>query len=249
MGQRIWRSMLEKRKGSRLHFTLIDPDKTEPWEAEKIARTAYEYGTDYVLVGGSLGVSPQATDAIVEAVKKFDVPVIIFPGALNNVSSKADAAFFLNIINSDDPYYHGIAQVQGSLIVLRHGLEPIPTCYVIVGYGGTAGYMARARPVPYEKPELVAAHSLACAMMGSKVIYLEAGSGAPRPVPPEAVLLSKEFLKAAEMEALLIVGGGIRSAEIARDLALAGADGIVTGTIVEQNPEALREIVKTFKEV
>ncbi|MCX8195897.1 MAG: geranylgeranylglyceryl/heptaprenylglyceryl phosphate synthase [Acidilobaceae archaeon] len=245
---KIWRSMLERRKESRLHFTLIDPDKTEPWEAEKIARAAREYGTDYVLVGGSLGVSPQSTDIIVEVVKREGLPVIIFPGSLNNVSPKADAALFLNIINSDDPYYHGIAQVQGSLIVLRHGLEPIPTCYVIVGYGGTAGYMARARPIPYEKPELVAAHALACAMMGSKVIYLEAGSGAPRPVPPEAVFLSKEFLKAVEMEALLIVGGGIRSAEVAKDMARAGADGIVTGNIVEQNPEALREIVKAFKE-
>lgn len=247
MRQKVWKSMLERRRSSRLHFTLVDPDKTRPDEAKRIIEIAKESGTDYILVGGSLGVSPDNTNAIVEVAKSLGMTAIIFPGALNNVSPKADAALFLNIINSDDPYYHGIAQVQGSIIVLTYGLEPIPTCYVIVGYGGTAGYMARARPVPYEKPDLIAAHSLACAMMGSKIVYLEAGSGAPRPVPAEAVSLSKAFIEAAGIEALLVVGGGIRSAEVAKSLAEAGADGIVTGNVAEENPEALREIIRSFK--
>jgi len=245
---RVWRSIVEKRRKGRLHFTLIDPDKVSPREAEEIARIAVEAGSDFILVGGSLGVSPENTDAVVDAVKSVGVPVIIFPGALNNVSRKADAAFFLTILNSDDPYYHGIAQVQGAMIVLHHGLEPIPTCYVIVGYGGTAGFMVRARPIPYEKPELVAAHALACSMMGSRIVYLEAGSGAPRPVPPEAIAMSKKLIEMAGLEALVIVGGGVRDGDTARLLAKAGADGLVTGTIAEENPRKLFEIVKAFKE-
>jgi len=245
---RVWRSIVEKRREGRLHFTLIDPDKTSPAEAERIAVIAREAGSDFALVGGSLGVSPEATDAVIGAVKRQGMPVIIFPGALNNVSRKADAAFFLTIINSDDPYYHGIAQVQGAMIVLYHGLEPIPTCYVIVGHGGTAGFMVRARPIPYEKPELVAAHALACSMMGSRIVYLEAGSGAPKPVPPEAVEVSKKLIAMAGLESLVIVGGGVRSEEQARALARAGADGLVTGTIVEESPELLARIVRAFKE-
>ncbi|MEM4656648.1 MAG: geranylgeranylglyceryl/heptaprenylglyceryl phosphate synthase [Acidilobaceae archaeon] len=244
---RVWKSILEKRRKSRIHFTLIDPDKTSPDDAENIARIALSSGSDYILVGGSLGVSPEGTDAVITAIKKYNVPVIIFPGALNNVSPRADAAFFLNIINSDDPYYHSIAQVQGALIVLHHNIEPIPTCYVIVGYGGTAGYMVRARPIPYEKPELVAAHSLACAMMGSKIIYLEAGSGAPKSVPPEAIVYSRRLIEKASLDVLIIVGGGVRSPEAARILAQAGADGLVTGTIAEENPELLADIIRAFK--
>lgn len=244
---RLWSMMLEKRKQGRLHFTLIDPDKASPRDVERVARIARDAGSDFILVGGSLGVSPENTDSVIEAVKKYGMPVVIFPGALNNVSRKADAALFLNIINSDDPYYHGIAQVQGALIVLSHNLEPIPTCYVIVGYGGTAGFMVRARPIPYEKPELVAAHSLACGMMGSKIIYLEAGSGAPKPVPPDAIAMSKKLLEMAGIEALVIVGGGVKSPEAARAIAEAGADGLVTGTIVEENPEILADIVRAFK--
>jgi phosphoglycerol geranylgeranyltransferase len=240
--------MVEKRREGRLHFTLIDPDKTSPSEAERIARIAREAGSDFILVGGSLGVSPEATDSVVKAAKRQGMPTIIFPGALNNVSRRADAALFLTIINSDDPYYHGIAQVQGAVIVLYHGLEPIPTCYVIVGYGGTAGFMVRARPIPYDKPELVAAHALACSMMGSKIVYLEAGSGAPKPVPPEAIEMSRNMRALAGLETLIIVGGGVRSEETARMLARSGADGLVTGTIAEESPELLASIIRAFKE-
>jgi len=244
---KVWRSIVERRREGRLHFTLIDPDRTSPQEAGRIARIAREAGSDFILVGGSLGVSPEATDSVVEAVKRQGMPVIIFPGALNNVSRKADATLFLTMLNSDDPYYHGIAQVQGAMIVLYHGLEPIPTCYVIVGHGGTAGFMTRARPIPYDKPELVAAHALACSMMGSKIVYLEAGSGAPKPVPPEAIQMSRDLISMAGLEALIIVGGGVRSEETARMIARSGADGLVTGTIAEESPELLVEIIRAFK--
>lgn len=246
--KRVLQSLLEKKNNSiKLHFTLIDPDKCGPQEAERIARIAVQAGTDVFLVGGSLGVSPENTDAVVRTLKSYGLPVVLFPGALNNVSRYADAAFFLTVLNSDDPYYHGIAQVQGSIIVLHHGIEPIPTCYVIVGHGGTAGYILRARPVPIDKPDLIAAHVVACSMMGNQIVYLEAGSGAPQHVPPQAVKLSKTLLKKANLDPILIVGGGVRTPEAAKALIEAGADGIVTGTIAEENSEAFTEIVRTIK--
>jgi phosphoglycerol geranylgeranyltransferase len=200
-------------------------------------------------VGGSLGVLESETEEVVEAAKRSGLPVILFPGALTNAARNADAVMFLTVLNSDNPYFMGIAQVQGAILALKLGLEALPTAYIIVGYGGAAGFMSRARPIPYEKPELVAAHALAGAMMGASLVYLEAGSGAPRPVPPEAVALSRRLLaKAGYDEVLLVVGGGVRSPEAAQALAKAGADVLVTGTIAEENVEALPAIVKAFKE-
>ncbi len=250
MRGRLAKLLLELRSKGRLHFTLIDPDKTGPAEAADVARTAVEAGSDAILIGGSLGVTQEETDAIVASVKEaVDVPVILFPGGLTNASRRADAVLFLTVLNSDDPYFHGIAQVQGAVLALKLGLEAIPTSYIIVGYGGAAGFMSRARPVPYEKHELIAAHSLAGAMMGSKIIYLEAGSGAPKPVPPEAVAASRKLLDAAGFkgEVLLVVGGGVREPSQAASLAVAGADALVTGTLAEESPERLPEVIAAFK--
>ena len=124
----------------------------------------------------------------------------------------------------------------------------IPTGYIIVGYGGAAGFVGRARPIPYSHPELVAAHALAAAYKGSALVYLEAGSGAPEPVPPKAVAMSKAVLETAGADdVILVVGGGVRDARAAESLAKAGADALVTGTIAERSPQALREIVNAFK--
>jgi len=248
--ERLSRRLVELRRRGRLHFTLIDPDKSGPEEAASLARTAVEAGSDAILVGGSLGVTQEEMDAVVAAIKgAVDAPVIIFPGGLSNASRRADAVLFLTVLNSDDPYFMGVAQVQGAVLALKLGLEAIPTSYIIVGYGGAAGFMSRARPIPYEKPELVAAHALAGAMMGSRIVYLEAGSGAPKPVPPEAVAASRKLLDAAGYngETLLVVGGGVRSPEQAAAAARAGADVLVTGTLAEEEPERLPAVISAFK--
>ena len=248
MRGKLLRELLESRAKGRLHFTLIDPDKTSPEEASRLASMAAEAGSDAILVGGSLGVSQYDTDEVVGAIKGAGLPVILFPGSLTNASRRADAVLFLTVLNSDNPYFMGIAQVQGALLALKLGLEPIPTSYIIVGYGGAAGFMSRARPIPYDKPELVAAHALAGAYMGSKLVYLEAGSGAPKPVPSEAVTLSRKLLDmGGASETLVVVGGGIRSPETAKRISEAGADVIVTGTLVEESPEMLPKIVRAIK--
>jgi len=141
------------------------------------------------------------------------------------------------------------AQVQAAPMVLEMGLEPIPTAYIIIGYGGAAGYIGMARPIPYDKPEIVAAYSLAGAMMGARIIYLEAGSGAPRPVPPAAVKMSVSLVRKAGLDALIIVGGGIRTGESARAIVEAGADGIVTGNITEEDPDSIKNIIQSIESV
>ena len=246
--RRLLEWIISETRESRLHFTLIDPDKTGPGEAGRLAKLAAEAGSDAVLVGGSIGVhEPRLSEAVRTIKRESGLPVILFPGNINGLTPEADAVLFMSMLNSEDPYYISGVQVQAAPIVARMKLEPIPTGYIIVGYGGAAGYIGRARPVPYEKPELAAAHALAAAMMGMKLVYLEAGSGAPKPVPPEAVRLSSRALAAAGLEARIVVGGGVRSPETARILAEAGASILVTGILVEETPLLLPAIVRAFK--
>ena len=248
MKRKVLSYLLERRRKGRLHFTLIDPDKSGPSEAAALARRAAEAGSDAVLVGGSLGVSEPFLGEVVRSIKAAaGLPVILFPGNINGLTPDADATLFMTLLNSDDPYYLSGAQVQAAPIVLRMRLEAIPTAYIIVGEGGAAGFIGRARPIPRDHPEIVAAHALAAAFMGARLIYLEAGSGAKNPVPLEAVTLSRSLLDRAGADAILTVGGGIRDPETARAIAEAGADAIVTGTIAEHDPDKLSLIINKIK--
>jgi phosphoglycerol geranylgeranyltransferase len=134
----------------------------------------------------------------------------------------------MSLLNSVDPYFLIGAQILGAPLVKKYGLEPISMGYIIVGEGGTAGIVGKAIPVPYNKPELAAAHALAGQYLGMHFIYLEGGSGAKKPVPPEMIRMVKHFI-----DIPLIVGGGIRTKEQALTAASAGADIIVTGNVIE----------------
>lgn len=229
-----------------LHFTLIDPDKAYGEalkNVRKLGKFMVEAGTDAFLVGGSVGVSERDADAVVQELKGLGVPVILFPGNITGISRYADAILFLSLLNSDDPYFIIGAQVLGAPIIERYGLETLPTAYIIVGYGGAAGYVGKARPIPYDRPEIGAAYVLAARMMGMKYAYLEAGSGAPEPIPPTFIRYAAKVKK----NLTLIVGGGIRSPEKAKAAVRAGADIIVTGTIVEKDPEKCVKIIKSIK--
>ncbi len=249
MKRKVLSYLRRRRLDTRLHFTLIDPDKAGPSEAAEIARAAKEAGSDAILVGGSLGVyEPRLGEVVAAAKEASGLPVILFPGNLNGLTPRADAVLFMVLLNSEDPYYLSGVQVQAAPVVAAMGLEPIPTSYIIVGHGGAAGFVGKARPIPYEYPKIVAAHALAGAFTGASLVYLEAGSGAPRPVPPEAVALSRRLLdKTGFDDVLLVVGGGVRDPSTARRLAEAGADALVTGTLAEEDPGKLASLIEAFK--
>ncbi len=230
--------------GESLHFTLIDPDKVEDKEwLREVASIAADAGTDAFLVGGSIGVSESDVDATVKVLKEFKLPVILFPGNVTGISRFADAILFMSLLNSDDPYFIIGAQVLGAPIVVKYGLEALPTAYIIVGYGGAAGYVGKARPIPYDRPEIGAAYVMTAELLGMKYAYLEAGSGAPSPIPPEFVKAVAKYRN----KITLIVGGGIRSKEQARELIEAGANIIVTGTLIEKNPVRVTDIITAIK--
>jgi len=214
-----------------IHITLIDPEKVTPPQASKIASRARASETSAIMIGGSTFVSGAHLDDVVKTVKRtVKIPIILFPNNVTGISRYADAIWFMSLLNSIDPYFIMGAQILGAPLVKKYGLEPLPLGYIIVGEGGTAGVVGRAIPIPYDKPELAAAHALAGQYLGMRFIYLEGGSGAKSPVPPDMIRAVKHHV-----DVPLIVGGGIRSREMALAAASAGADIIVTGNVVEES--------------
>lgn len=228
------------------HLTLIDPAKQIPKKAGEIASDAAAAGTDGIMVGGSTRAGGRLLDDTVLAIKKAtNLPVILFPASEAGVSGHADAIFFMSMLNSRDPYFITGAQKLGAPLVKRFKLEPLPMAYLLIEPGGAAGQVGKADLIPRDKPELAVAYALAAQYLGMRFVYLEAGSGAEQPVPVEMV---KAVRKA--IDATLIVGGGIKTPKAATKRVRAGADIIVTGTLIEHakaRKAKIRELVKAIK--
>jgi len=227
---RIEKYLLEKIESEgTIHITLIDPEKVTSPQACRVARKAKLSGTSAIMVGGSTFASTMHLDNVIKAVKRtVNTPVILFPNNVSGISRYADAIWFMSLLNSVDPYFLIGAQILGAPLVEKCRIEPISMGYIIVGDGGTAGVIGKAVSIPYDKPELAAAHALAGQYLGMHFIYLEAGSGARRPVPSEMIHAVKNHI-----DVPLIVGGGIKSRSQALAVASAGADIIVTGNVIE----------------
>jgi len=227
-----------------IHITLIDPDKVN-LEIITHVKEAVEAGTSAIMIGGSIGVCERNLDDIILNIKKEikEVPIILFPGNVSGISKCADAIWFMSLLNSSNTYYIIDAQAQGAIIVERYGLEAIPMGYIILGEGGAAGYIGYARPIPYNRPEIAAMYALAGSYLGMRYIYLEAGSGAKEPVPPEIIYAVKKVVKGK-----VIVGGGIKTVNQAINAVKAGADIIVTGTLIEEGDgKRIKEIIKSIR--
>ena len=242
---KVWGYIEEKLEKHPLYFVLIDPDETGYEEAAKVAKEAQEGGADVILIGGTVGVQGEILDGVVKSIKEsVDIPVVLFPGDISGISKYADAILYISLLNSRNPYYITGAQALSAPIILRYGLEVIPTAYLITepGQETAAGWVGDARPLPRRKPSLAATFALAAKFIGFKMIYLEAGSGASYPVDNKIVGAVR---RAVGEFPYLIVGGGIRSPEVAAEKIRSGADVIVTGTIVEE-VEDVRSTVERF---
>ncbi len=230
MPGRVETYLLEKIKAEgAIHMTLVDPEKMTPSQASQVAENSKINGTSAIMIGGSTFVSQSHLDDVIKAIKRIvEIPIILFPNNITGISRYADAIWFMSLLNSVDPYFLIGAQILAAPLIKKYDLEPISMGYIIVGEGGTAGIVGKAIPVPYNKSDLTAAHALAGQYLGMHFIYLEGGSGAKNPVPPEMIQMVKKVI-----DIPLIVGGGIRTKEQALTASSAGADIIVTGNIIE----------------
>jgi phosphoglycerol geranylgeranyltransferase len=230
-----------------IHVTLIDPEKVSCEQAVSISKNSNRSGTAAIMIGGSTVASQNHLDDVVKAVGEVvEIPTILFPNNVAGLSRHADALWFMSLLNSADPYFLMGAQILGAPLVKKFGLEPISMGYIIVGEGGAAGVMGKAMPIPYSKPEVAAAHALAGQFLGMHFIYLEGGSGAAIPVPPEMIRTVRNAV-----DSKLIIGGGIKTKEQAQVAASAGADIIVTGNIVESagSERRVAEIIDGLRKV
>ncbi len=242
----VLETIITKLQTKKLHMTLLDPDEQEPEAAARIAASAETMGTDAVMLGGSTGVTQELLDETVEKIKeKVSIPVILFPTTASAVSLKADAIYFMCLLNSRNPRFIMGEQMRAAAMVKQCGLEAISMGYIIVEPGMEAGTIGEADVVKRDDVKSAVGYSVAAELLGMNLIYLEAGSGAPEPVPSEMIFAVKEAV-----DIPILVGGGIRDAEKAGIAVNAGADIIVTGSIVEEHgiSARFRDIVKTINE-
>jgi len=226
-------------KGNKKQLALlIDPENTYlKADIQEIIEATTDAEVDYIFVGGSL-VTHNKIDEVVSLLKRLtNLPIILFPGGLNQISQHADAILFLSLLSGRNPDFLVSKQVAAAPLVKKLGLQVIPTGYLLIGTVSSASYMSNTTPIPYQKSDIAAATALAGELMGHKAIYLDAGSGAEEPVRSEMITEVKRSITIP-----LIVGGGIRNFDTAYSALEAGADILVVGNITEKNPQAIREI-------
>jgi len=236
---------LQLKKKKVLIFILIDSEVSENSKAIALAKKVEKIGASAILVGGSSASDQIEMAKIVRNLKKsVKIPLILFPGNITGVVPGADAILFSSLLNSENPYFISQAQALAAPSVLKFGLEPLPTAYLVIGEGTSAWFVGSARGIPFDKPNIAAAYSLAAQFLGMRFVYLEAGSGAKSSVKPEMVRTVRRAF-----DGFLIVGGGIKDAKTAKNIVKAGADALVIGTFLEKggNIKKLEQIAKAIQ--
>ena len=222
---------------------LVDPDKSNAETLKKLAVSASESHVDFFFFGGSLLMQDNGREQINILRDNSSIPVILFPGSSLQIFPNANGILLLSLISGRNPDMLIGKHVESAAILKASGLEIIPTGYILVESGSptSVSYISNTLPVPSNKPDIAVCTAMAGEMLGLKVIYLDAGSGALRPVPADMI---RQVKKATGIP--LIVGGGITDPEKAKVALDAGADLIVIGNAIEKNPgliSAVSEVI------
>jgi len=230
------------KQGKKSIAVLIDPDKiADADQLEPLLRLANENCVDYFFVGGSLVTTSNLTDVVKTIKDNISIPVILFPGSALQIDPLADAILFLSLISGRNPDLLIGQHVAAAPILKSNKLEILSTGYILVNSGKTTSvaYISNTTPIPEDKYSLAACTAMAGEMLGLKLIYLDAGSGAEREVNKKMISTVR---KAVDVP--LIVGGGINTPQKALNALEAGADLIVIGNALEKSPGLLTEIAE-----
>ncbi len=228
---KVYDKLLSLSKNRANYLCLIDPDKISREQAITTAQTCQNNGADGILVGSSIMLTNNFETNLKAIKESVDIPVLIFPGIFNFVSKYADAILLLSVVSSRNPQMLIGEQVRAAPQIKEYNLEAIGTAYMLIesGVSTSVNFMSGSLPIPRNKSDIAVAHALASQYLGMKLIYLDAGSGALKPVKNEMLQQIR-----ANVDIPIILGGGIRTPEVAREKAVAGADFIVTGNILEE---------------
>lgn len=228
------------RGGKKSVAVLVDPDKVEgPSHLKHLIHLANENCIDFFFVGGSLITTSNLSEVIQTIKEDVNIPVILFPGSSLQIDPSADAILFLSLISGRNPDLLIGQHVQAAPILKSNNMEVLPTGYVLINSGKTTSvaYISNTTPIPEDKYSLAACTALAGEMLGLKLIYLDAGSGAEREISSKMISTVRKTITVP-----LIVGGGINTPDKALTALEAGADMIVIGNALEKNPDLLTEI-------
>jgi len=226
-------------KQKKLLAVLIDPDKMTIEMAPSFIEKVKKSIITHVFVGGST-VEEYATDKVVSEIKKLsDLPVIIFPGDINQITDSADALLFLSLISGRNPEYLIGKQVEAVSKLRKMHLEVLPTGYILIENGKETSVQKVTETIPMSRSNIKAITDTAKAgeLLGMKLIYLEAGSGALHPINESIISSVRQ-----ELNIPLIVGGGIKSKTQLDEAYDAGADIVVIGTAFEEDESFFNDL-------
>ncbi len=230
----VYQKLLDIKKEKGCGFlVLLDPDRESAENIAAYAARCEKAGVDAFLFGSSLMMENHFEDTLIAVKKAVSIPLIIFPGSSSMISSRADAVLFLSLISGRNPNLLIDEHVKAAPLIKKIGLEAIPTAYMLIESGvlTSVSYMSNTLPIPRDKPDIACAHALAGQYLGMKLVYLEAGSGAAKPVPLEMIKSVSNYI-----DVPVIAGGGIRNADYAGQVARAGASFVVIGNMLEESP-------------
>lgn len=232
-----------KRKGIAI---LVDPDKCTSESLDELILNALQANIDYFLVGGSL-ISSDKLDMVFDKLKAVNsIPKITFPGNVMHIHKEADALLFLALISGRNPEFLIGQHVIAAPALKLSGQEVIPTAYILIDGGKqtTVSYISNTTPIPHDKNDIAVATAMAGEMLGLKLTYLDAGSGAKQAIAPEMINAVRQNTNNP-----LWIGGGINTIQKAEAALQAGADVIVVGNATEKDPGFILELgsmVKNF---
>lgn len=235
-----------KAQGKKCFSLLIDPDKVSLSRLDELLYLATEAAVDFFFMGGSLVLTDNLDESILHIKKNCDIPVVLFPGNPSQLSRHADALLYLSLISGRNADLLIGQHVISAPAVKQSGLEVISTGYMVIDGGAptTVSYISNATPIPADKEDIALCTAMAGEMLGKKVIYMDAGSGAKVPITENMIK------KVAENIAVpLIIGGGIRNPEKAYLNGKAGADVIVVGNAIEKDASLIKEMAAAVHSV
>lgn len=235
-----------KKNGQKKFIVLIDPDKVSLGNMDVVMQLATEAKVDYFFIGGSLVVNNMLDECLQSIRKTCNIPMILFPGNTFQLSYRADAILFLSLISGRNAELLIGNHVIAAPYLKLSPLEVLSTGYMLVdgGVPTTVSYMSNSQPVPANKDDVALCTALAGEMLGLKLMYMDAGSGAQNPVSESMI----DAVSSA-IQIPLIVGGGIRTPEKALANVKAGADAIVVGNAIEKDPQLILEMAEAVHSV
>jgi phosphoglycerol geranylgeranyltransferase len=242
----ILNHLLEKTAlGNKQLAVLVDPDSiTDEQMLVNTCKMSNAAGADLILVGGSLITNGFFERCIGIIKEQTDIPVILFPGNIMQINNQADAILFLSLISGRNPDMLIGKHVLAAPMLKKSGLEVIPTGYMLIDGGNitSVSYMSNTTPIPADKAGIAACTAMAGEMLGLRLIYMDAGSGAKQPIPASVIREVKQNVSAP-----VFVGGGMRTPEAVKAACDAGADIVVVGNAIEKDPSLIAKMVAAIK--